>query len=242
MAHLELPAFSPAILLSLLAILAASSVTLWLLVRRATSHRQWVALSEWARESGFRFSRSAPTDPPEPFVSGLKGMARVRLRLDGRATTLAQLEIESGAVTPAAAALHSAPQPLVWNVLIRRVEGNWPPTGLRPASASGSVLDLFSLSSFPSLGGTERFVAYGTDTAAARVLSRSSVRSLLPADIGALVHGPYLVLDFSGRPFDAIEFSRLLALCEQLVAHLPVVASAQSGRGRMTGPSHSAAG
>jgi len=48
------------------------------------------------------------------------------------------------------------------------------------------------------------------------------LRSLLPPDVGLLLHGRHLVLDFSDRPFDAIEFGRMLALADQLAARLPV--------------------
>jgi hypothetical protein len=119
---------------------------------------------------------------------------------------------------------------VTWNLLVRTIGGEWPPTGLRPANAASSALDLFSLTSFPTLAGTERFIAYGTDSSAARVLSRSMLRSLLPPDVGLLLHGGHLVLDFSGRPFDTIEFGRMLALAEQLATHVPPLSS-PPGRG-----------
>ena len=72
--------------------------------------------------------------------------------------------------------------------------------------------------------GTEWFVAYGTDSAAARVVTKSMLRSLLPPDIGLLLHGRHMVVDFSARPFDAIELSRVAALADQLATHLPASA------------------
>ena len=217
----EFPSFSPVILLTLVAVVAASSVTFWLLVRRATSHRQWVAFSEWARESGFRFSRKAPTEVPRPFDALRASVPVVRLNLVRGPTSLVQLEIPAPAT--GSHPVHAAPgkDRVVWNVLIRQIEPLWPPTGLRPANATASVLDLFSLSSFPTLGSTERFMAYGTDSAAARALSKSSLRSLLPANVGLLLHGHTVLLDFSDRPFDSIEFGRMLALSDQLASRLP---------------------
>jgi hypothetical protein len=94
---------------------------------------------------------------------------------------------------------------------------------LRPSGAASSALDLFSLGSFPTMG-TERFTAFGTDSAAARAVTKSMLRSLLPPDIGLLLHGRHLVLDFSARPFDAIELSRVAALSDQLASHLPPAA------------------
>jgi hypothetical protein len=80
MGYPQPPPFSPIVLLTLLLVVAASSVTFWLIVRRATSHRQWVAFSDWARDKGFRFpphrtrqhsgpvrrAATAVDDPPQP--------------------------------------------------------------------------------------------------------------------------------------------------------------------------------
>jgi len=209
----QLPPFSPLVLLTLVAVVAASSVTFWLLVRRATSHRQWVALSDWARDQGFRFARAAPDQPPPPFNLLQNTLLRVRLSLVKGPTKLVQLETTA-----------PGPQegkPVLWNLLIRDISAAWPPTGLRPANATASALDLFSLSSFPTLGGTERFVAFGTDSAASRVVAKSMLRSLLPPDVGLLLVAGHLVLDFSTRPFDSIELGRMRSLADQIAAHLP---------------------
>jgi hypothetical protein len=228
------PPFSPLILLSLLTVLGLSAVTMWVLVRRATSHRQWVALSEWAREYGYRFTRAAGGDAPSPFEHLKPPHPVVRLQLSRGPTTLVQFEHgtapSSGAPTPMPAAMQTptpavptiaaSEQPVVWNVLVRQIGSDWRPTGLRPAGATASVLDLFSLSSFPTMG-TERFIAYGTDSAAARAVMKSMLRSLLPPDVGLFLHGRHLVLDFSSRPFDAIELSRVVSLSDQVAAHLP---------------------
>jgi hypothetical protein len=216
MGYPQPPPFSPIVLLTLLLVVAASSVTFWLLVRRATSHRQWVAFSDWARDKGFRFRRTGPDAIAAPFDT-LRPLPTIRLSLGRGPTSL--LQIEAAGPTPAAAL--NSPRRILWNVLTRDLETAWPPTGLRPANATASVLDLFSLSGFPTLGATDRFVAYGTDSSAARVVSKSMLRSLLPPDVGLLLHGRHLVLDFSDRPFDAIEFGRMLALADQLAARLP---------------------
>jgi hypothetical protein len=220
------PPFSPLVLLTLVAVVAASSVTFWVLVRRSTSHRRWVALAEWARETGFRFNRVETGEAPEPFRSLQGANPVVCMQLSRPPTTLVQLEAgELTAPAPAvppgvATATVAARSPATWNLLVRKIESSWRPTGLRPTNAAASVLDLFSLSSFPLMG-SERFTAYGTDSAAARVLSKSMMRSLLPPDIGLLLHGPHLVLDFSARHFDAIELNRIRALADQLSTHLP---------------------
>ena len=211
------PTFSALVLLTLLVVVAASSVTFWLLVRRATSHRQWVAFAEWAGDNRFRFNRAPPDALPPPFHVLQNTSALVRISLMRENTTLLQLEA-SGAARPTPS---GGDRRVLRNLLIREIPSDWPPTGLRPANATASVLDLFSLSSFPTLGATDRFVAFGTDSAAARVASKSMLRSLLPPDVGLLLVGRQLVLDFSDRPFDAIEFGRMLALADQLSARVP---------------------
>ena len=219
MGYPQPPPFSPLVLLTLLVVVVASSVTFWLLVRRATSHRQWVAFSDWARDKGFRFRRADPASIPAPF-DALRPLPTVRLSLGKGPTSLLQIEATGPASAPAPGGLN-AQRRILWNALTRDLETAWPPTGLRPANATASLLDLFSLSGFPTLGATDRFVAYGTDSSAARVVSKSMLRSLLPPDVGLLLHGRHLVLDFSDRPFDAIEFGRMLALADQLAARLP---------------------
>src|SRR3954447_8238821 len=210
------PAFSPLVLLTLVVIVVGSAVTFSLLVRRATSHRQWVALSDWARDHGFRFTRVAPEQPPSPFHLLQNTTAVTRLSLSKGATTFLQVEAASAGNTAS-----GADRRILWNLIVREIESEWLPTGLRPTNATASVLDLFSLASFPTLGSTDRFVAFGTDSSAARVVSKSMLRSLLPADVGLLLIGRQLILDFSDRPFDSIEFGRMMSLTDQLVKHLP---------------------
>jgi hypothetical protein len=82
--------------------------------------------------------------------------------------------------------------------------------------APASLLDLMGLSQFPSLAVGQRFAVMATASTAARALSDSASRTLLPADIGLLVSGDYLVLDFSTRPFDPIELDRMIAVAQQL--------------------------
>ena len=107
-----------------------------------------------------------------------------------------------------------------WHVYMRQTSFSWSPTGLRPVANGRSLLDLFSLTSFPLLGSTDRFVVYGTESQDAERLSHSMARGLLPPDIGLLLYADRLLLDFSARPFDEIEFNRMLALADQLEQHL----------------------
>jgi hypothetical protein len=215
---------SPLILACLFAVLGASVTMYWLLVRRWTSRRQWVSLAEWAREAGFHFGRerrdaeagAGPALPPPLDALGSNRIV-LRMQLTGERSVILQAQrFESDDVSRP-----SNLPPL--NLLIRKVEASWPPTALRSVQspAGASVIDLYSLASFPLMGAGHRFTVYGADSAPARALAQSSVRALLPQDVGLLLHGQHLVLDFSSRPFDGLEFTRMIALAEQLLAHLP---------------------
>jgi hypothetical protein len=178
-------------------------------VRRWTSNRGWRALLDWSRANAFKLTRQ-DTEPPPPLTK--LPASRVTICVESKQTKMFQLETLGGGAI-------ETPR---WHVLVRELPvGAWPVTGLRPTHAKASLLDQFSLSSFPDLGATERFVVFGVDSQSASLLSRSQARALLPPDIGLLLAGAHLVLDFSTRPFDGIELGRMNALAEQLVTHLP---------------------
>ena len=197
----------------LLVVFALSVLMFVALVRRWTHARMWVSISDWARGRGYRAAvQDCPAPPP---LDALKSAALLsQICVSDGTSSLMRLEV--------AGEVNSAAQPKRWHVLVRTIESQWQPTGLRPAAATSSLLDLFSLTSFPLMGETQRFVVFGTDSAPARKLSKSRARALLPPDVGLLLHGPHMILDFSDRPFDEIEFDRMIALSEQLVANLPV--------------------
>jgi hypothetical protein len=204
------------VLAVLIVMLAASCAVYWLLVQRLTSRRQWVAMQEWARGRDFAFSRDQDGPPPAP-LDALPNAPRVELLLQRGGTSLLQL--------------HTGPQPVErtpkgegrWHLLVQDIAGDWPVTALRPSAHPSSLIDLFPLSSYPSLSPPERFVVFGVDPHAARALAESSLRALLPADVGLLLHGQRMVLDFSTRPFDPIELGRMVTLAEQLAHHVGMV-------------------
>ena len=201
--------FSFSVLLTLIVVVIASVAVFYWQVQRWTSDPTARALLDWARATGFALSRQ-PRVAPAPF--DMFAAARATTSLEKAKTKVMQLEIPAagGTQTPR------------WHLLVRELEASWQPTALRPAQAATSAIDLFSLTSFPRLGEVERFVVFGVSSASARLLSKSEARALLPADVGLLLHGQYLVLDFSARPFDPIEAGRMTALAEQLVTHLPL--------------------
>jgi hypothetical protein len=110
-----------------------------------------------------------------------------------------------------------------------------PPTGLRPVSHAVSFVDLFSLSSFPSLSAPEQFVIFGSEAAFASAFASAfaelPARNLLRADVGVLVYGRALWLDFSGRVMSHEEFEHLVELATQLLPAVEQIRNKQtSGR------------
>ncbi len=197
-----MPPFSWMIFLTMSAIFLASTAVFFVLVRRWTTERRWTAMSVWARERGYRYLR--PSNPlPQP--------------LD-ETDLLPQLVISSGTVTLLDMSPPMSAEPI--HVLHRKLD--WPiaPGGLRPVARTLSLLDRFKLQSFPLITGGERFLAIGVDSAAARRIA-DALRTLFPADLGVLVYNRSMLIDFSSRQFDTIEFDRVIALSEQLLKHLP---------------------
>jgi hypothetical protein len=198
--------FSFGVLFTLLVILLASGAAFYVLTRQWTTHRPVESLREWADERDFKLQLGPDIALPAALQQSATLNPQIELMLTCGRIVLIRL---STTARPA------SPRP-VWNLLIQESTAAQNPAGLRPASASTSFLDLFSLNGFPSLLPPERFVAFAGDSRDAKRMAASPARGLLPADIGLLVHGPYITLDFSARPFDPIEFDRMLAIIKQL--------------------------
>jgi hypothetical protein len=203
---------SPLVLGTLFIILGASVGVFVALVRRETRRRRAVALAEWARSRGLRIAAN-PNDLPA--LAPLRQFnAKVRCAIGGQDVTLARLQTADAGLTAAAAS------PRTWSVMVRKLPCRWPTTALRPTARTVSLVDLFSLSSYPSLMPTERFMIFGSEARAAGALAESEVPALLPADVALVLHQEHLILDFSERPFDEIEFDRMIDLSQQLVPRL----------------------
>jgi hypothetical protein len=215
------PPFSIWVFAGIWVVLLASGAMFWLHVRRWTHNRLWVALRDWANGHGFKLHRLGRAVVPEP-LSGLTMPPPTALvALTGPRAMVLQME------TPAGVAQGGVGSPQRWNVLVRGLEGgNWPVTALRPAAHERSLVDLFGLASFPALLSSDRYTIHGTDSAAARAVAKSMLVALLPHDLGLVFYGRQLIVDFSTRPFDGIELSRIIGLVDQLVGHLPATKSA----------------
>ena len=201
------------VFLSLIAIIAASSGIFWLLVRRWTTQRHWVAMQDWADQNRFKLHGQDRAVGPEFLKSLTQPPPVVLVSLNDVDTGIVQIEGQP--------ARGKGAQAVRWNLLVRKLERAWPTTGFRPASSGRSILDYFKLEEMRAMAPTERFVLYGADARAARALGKSSVAALLPPDVGLLLIEQNLVLDFSTRPFDPLEMQRVDGLAEQIVTHLP---------------------
>ncbi len=198
---------------SLVVILGMASAVFWLLVRRWTTQRHWLAMQDWADENRFVLHGEKRAVAPEVLKSITQPAPKVLVSLN---------DVDTGMIQIEAAGPRGTSGPAVrWNLLIRKIEKAWPTTGLRPAAATRSILDYFPLSEMRAMAPTERFVLYGAEVRAARALGKSSVGALLPPDVGMLLVEQNLVLDWSSRVFDPLELQRIDALAEQIVVHLP---------------------
>jgi hypothetical protein len=205
--------FSFATLFTLVVVFCGSLAVFYVLVRRWTSHRFRYELELFGREHDFKLIPIELAKLPPP-LDGFKDV-QPRWLMESKTTKLLQMHSTN---VPVPADPNQIIEPQRWNVLIRKIERSWQPTGLRPTHHKSSLIDLFSLASFPALMSIERYTLYSNDSASARTLSKTSAANLLPGDIGLLLIGEYLLLDFSARPFDPIEFGRLIAMADQMQA------------------------
>lgn len=205
--EIQPPPFSPVVFGTLTTILLGSFAVFFSLVRRWTTQRRWIFLHDWARRRRFKVRRGHSQALPEALRKLLACNARVEMLLEDRVACLLQIETD-----PAG----GSPVPDRWNVLVRRTPGARPASALRPANAPASLVDRMDLMSYPSLKLGHRFSVAAATPSAARAIADSASRTLVPADIGLAVVDEWIVLDFSTRPFDPIEFDRMLALGQQL--------------------------
>ncbi|MDB5326488.1 MAG: hypothetical protein JWM57_2057 [Phycisphaerales bacterium] len=192
----------------LIAVLAISSVMVARLVRRHTQDQKAFALWEWSVEK--RYKRLPPA---VVMVDALDEIRDYALRAnehfqsrDGLTNIYRLQTVSRGDVVQ-----H-------WNALVRTVEQYSTPIALRPAGAAHSLVDLMHLTLFPKLSSQNRFAVYGLRASDARDLAGSAARALLPRDIGLIRNADAVILDFTSRPFDPVEFSRVCAIAEQIVA------------------------
>ncbi len=222
------PGFSIFALLTLVTIEVASVWVYLVLVERSTTQRRTIALTDWASDRRLQFhsEREMLRRPPElPAVvmqllqsDAVPGIVFTSARAGGPNAGVTILQMHPIRVTEAGTKF---PAPIRWNLLIRPLTQKWPITALRPAAGAWSIVDFLRLTVFASPLSTARFVAVGESAATARLLAAGPVKSQLPPDCGMVLHGSYLVVDFSGRAFDPLELSRVLEISDVLLGSLP---------------------
>jgi hypothetical protein len=199
-------------LLMMFAMLAASVWVFAQLVGRQTRHRRRVSLSQWARARKMRVVDPSSVSPQAAFPSLAALDAKIISVVQGQTIALAQVQTNDAKSASVAAATGRSS----WNILQTALPADWPPCALRPASGAKSVIDLFGLSSFPSLAIDRRFMVFAAESRPAAQMVASGVLSRLPPDVGLLLTGRQMILDFTGRPFDEVEFSRMMELAEEI--------------------------
>jgi hypothetical protein len=191
---------------SLLAILGSSTFMLMQLLRRHTVGRERFVKWEWSVNRGFRTGELGAVQ-----IEGLEEIQGQSLR--------AIEHYRSRAENVSILRLHTIGTDDVvrtWHLLVQTVDAYSTPIALRPVGATSSIVDLMNLTLFPKLSGAVRFAVYGLRAIDARKLVTSHALALLPPDIGLIRNADQLILDFTARPFDTVEFSRALAIAEQL--------------------------
>ena len=207
----------PTVPLVLIFVIAASTAVLWMLIRRWTQQHQWLALSDWAAENRFKLHGERNAVAPDVLRTLTTPPPRVLVSLHDPDTAAVQVETLTN---PNPEKRNESSR---WNLLIRKLQTPWPTTCLRPPSIPSSICDFYPSHTFAVMTQNDRFTLYSISSAAAKALNRSSARALLPPDISLVLTAENLILDFSTRPFDALEIQRMDSLAEQLVAHLPAI-------------------
>lgn len=199
-----MPDYGP-IVLSLLAILVASSLMLAQLLRRHTSGRERFQMWEWSVNRRFRRGRlgAIVLDGLDDIDQPMRALVHFRSRQTE--TSILKLQTISK---------HDTVR--TWHLLIRTLDRFSTPVALRPAGADVSLVDLMNLQLMPKLSSEVRFAVYGLRALDARELASSPARALLPPDIGLVRSADKLILDFTSRPFDPVEFTRMLSVADQV--------------------------
>src|SRR6476659_1708768 len=114
--HAVSPSFSPVIFVTLVVMFAASVAIYALLVRRWTTHRNWVSLTDWACERRMKLAKDLSQLPP-PIDRIADRRPVVRLRVDDPQSGTAIVQFQTDPVPE----MTGSGQEPCWNVLIRRL-------------------------------------------------------------------------------------------------------------------------
>ena len=181
------------------------------LIRRHTVDIQRFSKWEWSVNRGFRRGRVGS-------VVSIDALDEIRTH----ALRAVEHYVSRDRLTSIYRLQSVAPEGSVqtWHALIRTVDQYSTPIALRPVHVPANLVDLMHLQLFPKLSSEARFSVYGLRAIDARQLATGPSKGLLPADIGLIRNADAIILDFTTRPFDPVEFSRMCAIAEQVAAAL----------------------
>jgi len=193
------------IFLTLVVCLIASLTMFVVLVRRWILHRFRYELEQWAGQQRFEIARRPAHDALPPPFTGPEGTGlSARWIFKSKDRTIAQLIL-----TP------SADDIRIYNVCIASNAITIAPVALKPTKVARTILDRFRLAPAASTS-SDRFQIMGNDLSANLRISQSVIAGIAPPDVAFLFTEGHMVLDFSSRPFDPIEFDRMLVLADQI--------------------------
>ena len=202
---LQSPRFSMSIFLTLVVCLIASLGMFVVLVRRWITFRFRYEMEQWAGQHRFEIVENPSADSLPPPLNGPEGNGlSARWIFTSEDRTIAQLVLAP-----------SATDVRVYNVCIAAIAVNTPAVALKPAVVPETILSRFRLSPAASTS-SERFQILGNDLSANLRLSESVIAGIAPPDVAFLFTGGLMLIDFSSRPFDPIEFDRMLVLANQI--------------------------
>jgi len=205
------------VILVLLLILVASSAIFSKLSRRNTTQRRQTAIDDWADSKYLTFHPAADAALISLNLPLLNlPDAAAELLITGSDFSIAQLRSDSTRV------------PQHFHILLRSIEHSARPCALRPTLAAISIIDHLRDLRPVNIASSSRFTAFSNQNAAAVAFAKSPAAARLPADVGLFVGENVLILDFTSRRFDEIEFNRMIDLSEQIAKRLPVPKKAAS--------------
>ena len=198
--------------MGLVVIIGASSGIFWLLVRRWTTQRHWVAMSDWADENRFTLRGEERAVGPEILKQLTQPAPKILVSVNDVDTGIVQIEASRRRGRDADRAVEFAGEKIGAGVV---------DDGVSAGDQCAEHPGLFSAGGDEGDGADGAVCAVWGRGAGGTALGKSSVAAPLPPDVGLLLVGENLVLDFSVRPFDPLELQRIDALAEQIVLHLP---------------------
>jgi len=201
----EFHVISPWPALVILFAIASSSIVLLEVVRRQTRQRVRYRLLDWAKAYSMRCVAFDPKHARVPSPLDTLPVIQGGLKILTHFTNDHGLHLVRFNYADA-----------VWHLLIMRRETDHPDVGLRPTEAPRSICDLFNLTPAPRQLPGVRFTVMGDDWIATRDLAQGMARGLLPGDLSLIRTQRHLLIDFTSRPYDELELTRMKTLALQM--------------------------